>query len=290
MMLRASQEYDSAVDAALSDWRQGDVCLDAGLEFVHVADLSRPSSNAALHAAELLQTQGGHLPTEPVPISEEVPGFVVLTQTCDIVRSNVQRPYVEVSPLIPASSQFVEDVRRLRRPAFAYIPVTAGRLLVADLDRVMTIEKAVIATWHRVPGWSTDDQARLFAEALSRKRVRFAFPDDFVAITGKLQDHLRRRHNRQHPEGAHLRALREIRVRAAPTWDAAEVSLSFWFIKDENPNGHPAAWSDWVDKWIGLLDQSGRFQIDTVIACRLEDLTARDYVETDRLDLDTLSG
>ncbi len=289
-MPRASQKHDSTVDTALRNWRQGDVCLDAGLEFVRAADLSRPGSPAALHAAGLLQEQGEQLPTGPVSVSEEVPGFVVLTQTCDIVRPNVQRPYVEVSPLIAVSSQLVEDARCLRRPAFAYIPATSGRLLVVDLDRVMTIEKTVVATWHRVPGWSTDDQARAFAEALSRKRMRFAFPDDFVAITGKLQDRLRRRHNRQHPEGAHLRALREIRVRAAPAWDADEVSLSFWFIKDQEPDGFPSAWPDFVDEWVALLNLSVRFQIELAVACGLDDLTARDYLESDRLDLDSLSG
>jgi hypothetical protein len=233
----------------------------------------------------LLREQEDQLPTVPVPISEEVAGFVVLTQTCDIVRSNAQRPYVEVSPLISVSDEFLEDVRCLRRAAFGYIPATAGRLLVADLDRVMTIEKTVVATWHRVPGWVTDDQARAFSEALSRKRIRFAFPDDFVAITGKLQQRLRKRHNRQHPEGAHLRALREIRVRAAPAWDADHVALSFWFIKDQEPDGVSSAWQGFAEQWVALLDQSGRFQIEFAISCRLEDLTARDY-----LDLDSLSS
>src|SRR5579872_2555403 len=256
MMPKASQKRDSEADTALRNWRQGDVCLDAGLEFIHVADLSQPGSPAASHAAGLLQEQGDQLPIEPVPIIEEVTGFVVLSQTCDIVRSYVQRPYVEVSPLISVSDECLEDVRCLRRPAFGYIPATAGRLLVADLDRVMTIEKTVVATWHRVPGWITDDQARAFSEVLSRKRMRFAFPDDFVAITGKLQERLRRRHNRQHPEGAHLRALREIRVRAAPAWDSDQVSLGFWFIKDQEPDGITVAWQELVEQWVALLDQS----------------------------------
>jgi hypothetical protein len=154
----------------------------------------------------------------------------------------------------------------------------------------MTIEKAVVATWNRVPGWRTDDQARAFAEALARIRSRFAFPDDFVAITTKLQERLRGRHNRQHSEGAHLRALREIRVRAAPAWDAHEVALGVWFIKDDEPPSVAAAWSDWVEAWTALLDQSGRFQVEFAVACRLEDLTARDYVESDLLDLNFLSG
>ena len=78
-------------------------------------------------------------------------------------------------------SQWVEEIRRLKRPAFAYVPITAGDHLVADLDRTMTIEKALVAGWARTPGWETDDELRDFASALARKRSRFAFPDDFVA-------------------------------------------------------------------------------------------------------------
>ena len=36
-------------------------------------------------------------------------------------------------------------------------------------------------------------------------------------------------------------------------------------------------------------DEGGRFRLDAPIACRLEDMTARDYVDSDRLDLDRLS-
>ena len=87
-----------------------------------------------------------------------------------------------------------------------------------------------------------------------------------------------------------LRALREIRVRAAPGWDADAVSLTFWFIKEQEPQGVTPAWSDWTDEWIGLIDRSGRYRIEVAVACRLRDLTAQDYIESDRLDLDFLSG
>lgn len=287
-MPAAPQEPDPTIDCAMAHWRQGDVCLDAGLEFIHLVDLSRKGSIVAAHAAQQLQQTGEPIPTGASPVTDSVPGFVVLTQTCDIVRPNAQRPYLEVSPLIRVSVAFVEEVRRLRRPAFAYVPAVAERQLVADLDRVMTVEKNVVAGWHRVPGWHTDDQARAFAEALARKCSRFAFPDDFVAMISRLQQRLRRRHDRQHPEGAHLRALREIRVRAAPSWDDDQVNLGFWFIKDDDPPG--PAWADLVDEWMALLDAARRFRVEFAVACRLEDIAAKDYIESDRLDLDSLSG
>lgn len=163
------------------------------------------------------------------------------------------------------------------------------RWLVADLDRTMTMEKALVAGWTRIPGWESDDDLRDFALALARKRSRFAFPDDFVDAARDLQRHLADKHNRQTDEGAHLRALREIRVRAAPSWDHGEVRLSWWFIKDTDPEHTDIDWPVLLNRWLGLFDRTGRFRLHPPIACRLEDMTARDYVESDRLDLDRLS-
>ena len=278
---------EGAVDYALRHWRQGDVSLDAGLEFIHLADLSRPHSQASAQAAASNGTAASA--TGTTPILEEVPGVVLLTQTCDVVRKCRERPFVEVAPLVKLNSNFVEEIRRLKRPAFAYIPATAPDCLVADLDRVMTVEKAVVATWTRTPGWNTDDEIRNFARALARKRSRFAFPDDFVGAVQPLQAHIVDKHNKDTCEGAHLRTLREIRVRGAPSWSHDEVQLTWWFIKEHEPTGVTPAWADFADKWIGLFDQTGRFRIDEHTVCRLEDISAREYLESDVLDLDRLS-
>jgi hypothetical protein len=277
------------IDAVLAGWRQGDITLDAGLVFLHLADLARPITAEARETSRSLWPDGPPPHPDPGAVFAEAPGFVVLTQTCDIVRPSSQRPYLEIAPLVPVDTTVLEEVRRLRRPGFAYVPLAAPQRLVADLDRTMTIEKAVVVGWRRQPGWTTDEEARAFAEALARKRARFAFPDDFVAAIQKLQDRLAKRHNKSHAEGAHLRALREIRVRAAPSWDDETVELTFWFIKDGDPVGYPLGWSSWIEEWAGLFDQTGRYRIEAAIAVRLQDITAQDYVESDRLDLDQLS-
>ena len=285
-----SEEDEQAIDQALQAWRQGDVSLDAGLEFVHLADLSRPHSTASIQFAEALANAGEDIGAGAEPVMDEVAGVVMLSQICDVVRGCRDRPFVEVAPLIEVPEPWVEEIRRLKRPAFAYVPITVGDRLVADLDRTMTVEKALVAGWTRIPGWDTDDDLRDFARALARKRSRFAFPDDFVAATRNLQQRLIDRHNRQTDEGAHLRALREIRVRAAPSWDHAEVELSWWFVKEDSAAGAQADWQPFLDQWLALFDQTGRFRLDPPIACRLEDMTAQDYVGSDSLDLDRLSG
>ena len=283
-------EDEQAIDEALRAWRQGDVCLDAGLEFLHLADLSCPHSPASLQVADALEDSGGMLRAGPTPILDEVRGVVMLTQTCDVVRGCRERPFVEVSPLMSMPEQEVEAIRRLKRPAFAYVSAMAAGCLVADLDRIMTVEKALVAGWTRTPGWETDNELRDFTLALARKRARFAFPDDFVSAAQPLQRNLVDKHDKKTEEGSHLRALREIRVRAAPSWDGDPVQLSWWFVKDSDPVGVNSDWQSFLDQWLARFDQSGRFRLDSLIACRLEDMTARDYVESDHLDLDRLSA
>lgn len=166
----------------------------------------------------------------------------------------------------------------------------ADKLLVADLDRVMTVEKAVVAEWERVPGCDTDEDIRRFALCLARKRARFAFPDDFTALAARLQRRLLEKHHKQSDEGRGLRALREIRVRAAPYWDAPEVELLFWFIRDgDQPNFEGMSWDTLLEHWLRLFPEAERFTSIDGVVVTLEDLTARDYVESDPLDLDHLS-
>ena len=284
-----AKEDERAIDEALRAWRQGDVSLDAGLEFLHLADLSRPHSPASRQVAEDMANNGEALEAGAMPVLDEVRGMVMLSQTCDVVRGCRDRPFVEVAPLIEMSRQEVEAIRRLRRPAFAYVPATAEAHLVADLDRTMTVEKSLVARWTRKPGWKTDAELRDFALALARKRSRFAFPDDFVAAAHALQRRLVDKHDKETEEGAHLRVLREIRVRAVPSWNEKQIRLSWWFVKDSDPENVDADWPSFMDQWLDLFDQTGRFRLDPPTTCRLEDMTARDYVESDRLDLDRLS-
>jgi hypothetical protein len=117
-----------------------------------------------------------------------------------------------VAPLVEVPADVFEETQRRRRPGYAYVPALAERRLVADLDRVMTVEKSVAMSWRRTQGCRSDDEVRAFAEALARKRQRFAFPDDFTAATKALQGRLRGKHDKQTSEGQALRALPEIRV------------------------------------------------------------------------------
>jgi hypothetical protein len=216
-------------------------------------------------------------------VESEVMGFAVVTQTCDIVRACKSRPFIEVVPLVTVDERNLHDIQRGRRPQYAFIPALAEKYLVADLDRVMTLEKAVAIQWERILGCSTDGERRAIGLALARKRIRFAFPDDFTQFSRKLQSRLQEKHDKSSDEGDTLRALREIRVRASPSWNDSEIELMFWFIRNEDePTFKGIGWHDLLKKWLDFQSVEG--QVIT-----LESLSAKDYVESDPLDFDYLS-
>lgn len=120
-------------EETLAGWQQGDVIIEGAPTFVHLADLARPLTKAAREWAETDPNDEGDdtsavIETQPL-------GIVVVTQTCDIVRSWSDRPYVEVSPLVlPREAAVLEEVRRKERPQYAYLPGIAHLGLIADLD------------------------------------------------------------------------------------------------------------------------------------------------------------
>jgi len=268
------------VDAALEPWRQGDVALDEDW-FVHVGDPGEPLTEAAADA------EGPDLQA----LTSMVAGLTVVTQTCDVVRSCTDRPYLEVAPLAEVAEHDMPAIEHGHRPVLAVVPSVRDRRLVADLDRVMTIEKAVAARWTRTPGCTGDAERRAFALALARKRARFAFPDDFADCVGKLVKRLVDKHSKQSDEGAALRRLREIRVLASPSWEAGAVGVMLWFIRNEEDIDYEGTrWDELLVKWLGLLPTTGRFDPIDGAVVTLEDMTAAEYVASDPVDLDRLSG
>ena len=143
----------------------------------------------------------------------------------------------------------------------------------------------------RSSGYSTDRESRSFSDCLSRKRSRFAFPDDFDEFAKRLQNRLQQKHGKITPEGEALRALREIRVRAAPSWKAESVSITLYFVPEERADDFQGrSWESFVDDWMRLVLPSGRFTNVVPLVQYLEDMSAMEYVESDRLDLDHLSS
>ena len=267
------------VDQQLEDWRQGD-CVVGEQWLLFRTDVARPLTKDGAAAEEGAENA-----------EAEALGFAVVTQTCDLVRRCGGRPFVEVCPLVEVDESVLREAERGRRPNYAFIPGVADQRLVADLDRVMTFEKSVVAGWERVQGCLDDDDTRRLSLALARKRARTAFPGDFVAFASPLMKRMSSKHDNESDEGRALRALREIRVRAAPSWDADEVGLIFWFIRNEDePTFENQGWDHYLDAWLKRVTKKDRFIDVAGVVMTLDDLTAREYVESDPLDLDHLSS
>jgi hypothetical protein len=272
----ADDSRTALIDRALAVWRQGDVALDEKW-FVQVGDGSSPLTTAAAKAGAGVQA-----------LTVECEGLVVVSQTCDVVRACTDRPYVEVSPLIRVDTE--EAARALKGYLPARGPIAISPYLVADLDRTMTVEKAVVAAWGRTPGWKSDAESRRFAQALARKRKRFAFPDDLVGAIAKLRKRLLDKNGRNSDEGRAVTALVEIRATAAPSWDARSCEVFLTFVRPEvTPEIADQRWAEHLDAWLKLCEPTGAITSIDGAVLPLSVLTAQDYIESDQLDLDHLS-
>jgi hypothetical protein len=272
----ADNSRTALIDRALAVWRQGDVALDEKW-FVQIGDGSSPLTDAAAQAGPGVQA-----------LTVECEGLVVVSQTCDLIRACTDRHFVEVSPLIRVDTG--EAARALKGYLPARGPIAISADLVADLDRTMTVEKAVVATWRRTPGWTSDAESRRFAQALARKRKRFAFPDDLVRTIAKLRKRLLDKNGRNSDEGHAVTALVEIRATAAPSWDAPSCEVFLTFVRPEvTPEIADQKWSEHLDVWLMLCEPVGSIASIDGAVLSLSALTALDYIDSDQLDLDHLS-
>lgn len=277
-------EQAAEIDACMQSWRQGDVILSVAVPFLHLADLRRPTTPQASKLA--LEGNDGiwH-------ISTDVPGLVVVTQTCDLVRSCTDRPYVEVSPLVQIGADDIAKVQRFRVPRYLPLRALGREDLAADLDQVMTVEKGLLIALDgaRKPGVNVGDQARELSEALGRKRLRAAFPDLFVKAVNPMRERVNKKHGRKESaEGKFLRTVKEIRVRAIESWAAEQVEVEFLFLF-ERETQIPSDAQKWIGDLVGLVKTDEWLVEVSGRPVSLTNLTAATYLSSDRLDLDFLS-
>jgi hypothetical protein len=275
------------IETALREWRQGDATLDDGAFIVHVADKRAPLTAAARDSVD-------DVPGEfnLYDVFTAVKGLVVVSQSCDIVKKCADCEYVEVSPLVeindPAQMRAIRKGGQLR---YAYLPGLADRNFAVDLGRTMTVEKAVVAGWNRIAGCMTDQERGDFAEALARKRQRFAFPDSFNAGLTKFRDRLKEKEGKASPEGSLIAAVNHIRVRPDPDWNAENVTVLFWFLLEPNAKIDFDASRKIIEGWMRRIKFLPPFTLATPAFYLVErgDMTVEDYLDSYRLDYDDLS-
>lgn len=262
---------EEAVRDPLEDWRQGDYTLEV-VDFPTLVLSPDGELEQAFH---------------------EVVGVTVVTQTCDIVNSGEGKDTVVVSPLVPASEGLLREAASGRTPVCALLENPPAANVVVDLGRMMTVDKAVIRGWSRVPGLNTDQGRASFGEALERKHGRFAYPDPFVRALSKWRSRIISKHDKDSEIGRVYQSIRMLRVAAFPHWEAEAIEVLLYVIlEDENL---PATDKELATELKSQLDAvvlpegyswaEGRFRLGT-----LDQLTARDLYESQILDLAFLSG
>lgn len=272
-----------AINIALKEWRQGDL---AGIQSVSwIGSPTDPLTEASAAA-------GADTRDSTAMIHVEVDAVVVTTQTCDIVRDCVARPLVTASPLVMLDEQSAAEARRGMRPRFAYVP-GLGELAFADLDRAVTVEKSVLVASQRTPGTRSDTEIRRIGLQIGRKHSRFAFPDDLgVSLKGLVQ-RVRDKHDRKSPEGRALSVLEEIRVSGTPSWSANQIDVFLTFAPPTRAEAEEVMdeprWDELIEEWLSRAEPFGVVASVDGAMIPFDELTAREYIDSDPLDLDHLS-
>ena len=249
----------------LSDWRQGDFCLDAALEIPVL----------------------GHDNEGPFFGSATGRGMIVVSQSCDIVRDLDERPHVQVAPLLEVTESELAAVSAKRRPRYTTFEALADSGLVVDLDVVATVDKRVVALWERTSGCSSEDERAEFAGALARHKQRFAFPDGFDSAIKDFRRWIERRAGKNNEAGAFIQAIDEIRVRC-DDWAADPLEPEFiCVLRGDPPAEQRQAWNapraDLESKVTAVCPDAF-----VRIATKAE-LSLTEYQKSHFLDLDGLS-
>lgn len=272
-----------STDAVLNEWQQGDISNLTVMSWS--SDTSAP-----LTAHSQMDSEDDASPKAQIFVEFEA--SVVITQTCDLVRSCVDRPFVHLAPVVRLGEDLAREASREHRPRYVAVPAL-GPDAFADLDIVTTVEKSLLAASTRTQGCRDDHDRRRFSRGIARKFGRFAFPDDLSATLAKMTDRIRRKHDKSSPEGLALAALAEIRVNGSPSWDGDEISVFLIFSPSTRAEADEVMtqelWDELVDQWLELCVPQG--VIDSVDGAMipLDELLAIEYVDSDRLDLDHLS-
>jgi hypothetical protein len=270
----------ASVDAHTAAWHQGDVA-----ELGATAWLARPRL--------ALTSQGSEATADEVAcIVAESRQMVIVSQTCDIVRSCSSRPYVLLAPVVSLDEQTTTEASKGMRPRF--VPLAGiGPNTFADLDFVITAEKALLVDAELARGLPDEASQRRFAVGVGRVFSRFAFPDDLSYVFRGLVGRVRDKHARDSDEGRALEALEEIRLTAVPGWDADAIDVFVTFAPPTRAEAEAImdeeSWDDMVDGWIRRLEPLGVIRSVDGAMIPLDEMTAREYLDSDALDLDYLS-
>lgn len=264
-------------------WQQGDFALAAGDLFFRDLPLRVGGTPEADEA------------TAEVVADGNIPGFVVISQTCDIVRDRDDEPFVSVCPLLRLDPKDMANFEAGRMPTLGFLPNLPDGLVV-DFARTMTITKQLMCSWERQAGCEIDADRLLFARQLTRFFNRFAFPDEFNAALDPFKKSIQSKQFSPDSEyGKAIRSLREFRVYAHGAWDnPSGVDLTIYIIieadEDRAERDRNAILAQ-LRPHLQKIKWTARFRLHRDMGYRpatLADLQASEYLNSFPLDLITI--
>jgi hypothetical protein len=214
-------------------------------------------------------------------------GLVILTQSCDIVRDHAHRPFVQVAGLVPATDGEIARAIAGETPSRIYMEKLQGMGLLIDLDVSATVTKESVSKWPRVCGCETDEQQRRFSAALGRHRQRFAFPNEFNELVKPVRRWMESKRSAASPFGNFVRAIKEVRIRT-DNWEKPQSLEFILLLNEEVPEAEKRDW----DKAISTLQGKAIHEAYPAAEFSMityDDISAREYLTSDRLDWDGLS-
>lgn len=155
-------------------------------------------------------------------------GAVVLSQTCDVVRAELD--HVSLAPIVALGDLDAKNARVGKMPRYVHVPVL-GEQYFADLDVIATAPKAELLEHTCERGTSTDEEVRTFGAAIARRFGRFAFPDEVSKLLKPLREIVQSKApNSQSPLGKVLADVVQLRIEAAGPWSEPPWDLTLVII------------------------------------------------------------
>lgn len=274
-------EIKSDIVQQLADWRQGDFSLECGgLVFRGVVGTNDEIGEET-----------------DVFCDEAVLGFVVISQTCDVVRDPVKtsHKFVSVCPLVEIELEGLSNIEKGKVPRFGLIANTPENVVV-DFSRTMSVSKELLVTWKRQCGCPSEKEQLLFSRSLERFFGRFAYPDAFNDSMISFRKAVHNRYDKNSLFGKALRSIRELRVYPHANWNSPNsVPITLIVVLDEEIEREVKDRSEIYDQIKPKIDQIdwgipfSLHQEQGIRLAELKDLTAVDYLNSYPLDLNSLS-
>jgi hypothetical protein len=282
---------ETEVVAMLQKWQQGDIFELPQLSFIYVADGKLPLTDAAKEQAREELSNGSDL-SDLMLVETAEQRFVVITQSCDIVKHPARVPTVQIAPIIAIDSSRFSNAKRGESSRFLYLPALDQEMCVADLDRIMTVEKALLVKSidTRKKAVNSDQELKKLGDAIGSKFSRFAFPNDYNESLEELRRRVVKKHNRNSEEGVHYRNVSEIRVVAEQDWSSDLVFTTLIFmVEDEKIINEK--FRNCIGELVKLVKTGERFPVLPEFRCvAYKNLDADTYRRSFPLDLEYLSN